>query len=326
MQPLKRLFPISLILFAFCLFGCTQNPNIVLTIKPSEVMISLYSTVTPSQTLGTNTGESESSLNSTPPPSLTPTPFLYTIVQGDTFTSIAFQNGVKLKDLITANPNVDPNFLIIGNTITIPITGTNSSNIPVSTPIPLDIGVPVCYGISDGGQWCFTMAKNTLDYPVENVSAKIFIQTQNQPESISKTAISPLNILLSGKSIPLVAYFPPPIPAEFQTRAELISVIPVLSESNRYLNLISNNYEIGISDNKTHAFVSGEVSLSHQDQVANNFWVVAIAYDQNGIPIGFRKWEGPNPLNPGEKSSFEFYLYSLGPQIHTVDILFEAQP
>jgi len=322
----KRMSFLPITVFAICLFGCTQNPNIEPASKSAEVVLSPYSTATPSQTIGTQPDGIDPTLRSTTLPSPTPTPFLYTIVEGDTFTSIASHNGVKLNDLITANPNVDPNFLIIGNIITIPITGTNTSHIAVPTPIPLNIKNPVCYGASDGGQWCFAVVENTLDYPVENVSANIILHSPDQLETISQIAFSPLNILLGGKSIPLVAYFPPPIPAEFQTQAEIISVIPVLSNSKRYLDLIENNLEIEVSEGKTQAFVSGEVSLSLKDQTANHVWVVAIAFDHNGLPIGFRKWEAFDPLNSGETSSFEFYLYSLGPQIHTVDILFEARP
>ena len=71
-------------------------------------------------------------------PSPTPTPVVYSITEGDTLSGIAYQSGVKLKELLSANPGIDPNFLTIGMTITIPSIGEIISTIPNPTPIPVN--------------------------------------------------------------------------------------------------------------------------------------------------------------------------------------------
>lgn len=56
-----------------------------------------------------------------PPPSPTPCPgFLYTIQPGDTYFRIAQRFGVTIAAIVSANPGVDPNRLVIGQQICIP--------------------------------------------------------------------------------------------------------------------------------------------------------------------------------------------------------------
>ena len=73
----------------------------------------------------------------------TPTPIIYEVVENDTLTGIALKHSISLEDLIAANPGIDPNFLTIGLTLTIPLKGIVSSTLPTSTPIPLSIQQPV---------------------------------------------------------------------------------------------------------------------------------------------------------------------------------------
>jgi len=55
-----------------------------------------------------------------PGPGPCPGGFLYTIRAGDTFFSLAARFNISLQSLIAANPNVDPNRLMIGQQICIP--------------------------------------------------------------------------------------------------------------------------------------------------------------------------------------------------------------
>lgn len=60
----------------------------------------------------------------------------YTIRPGDTFYAIAARYGISLQALIAANPGVDPNRLVVGQTICIP---TVAPPTPVTPPV-----VPFC--------------------------------------------------------------------------------------------------------------------------------------------------------------------------------------
>jgi LysM repeat protein len=319
--------PIVVILLLIGLYGCTNAAQTGNPVLSEEGVIIAYATATASQTPEIPQTKLSESINPTPIPSPTPTPFLYTIVKNDTFTSIAYRHGVKVNDLITANPGVDPNFLSIGITITIPITGTSSTLFPDPTPIPLVLQNPACYTITDGGQWCLALVENTQAYDVENIAARIYLQTPNQDaDIISQAALSPLNRLSKGQSIPLVAYFPPPIPFIFQPQINLVTVLPIDTDNRRYIDLVLNVTSVSISNNKLQATVLGDVSLSLENQVAQQVWIVAIAYDKDGKPVGIRKQESNATFTSGGKFLFEINVYSLGPPIETIDVTYEARP
>ena len=306
------------------LYGCSPQNSIIDSTPTIEWLITPYLSKTATKIPSEKTNLPNTNQAVTLVPSPTPTPVIYTIVKGDTFSSIAFHHGIKLNDLIAANPRIDPNFLTIGITVTIPISGSNSSTLLFPTPIPIGISSPICYPDSTGGQWCLVLVENTQSYNIENISANFYLVASNQ-ETVNKLAFSPLNVLPAGKSIPLIAYFPPPNPAEFQPRADLISVIPMPADTERYLNPIIKNQIIEISDLGLQAVVSGEVSIQ-ENKPAAQIWIIAVAYNQEGNPVGYRKWESINPLLKGENLSFEFKVYSLGPPIDYVELLIEARP
>ena len=67
-----------------------------------------------------------------------PTPFVYTVVKGDTLTRIASKNGVTVKQILAANPQIkNQNAIAVGDKITIPVAaatpvtdGTGASTAP----------------------------------------------------------------------------------------------------------------------------------------------------------------------------------------------------
>jgi LysM repeat protein len=67
-------------------------------------------------------------------PGLCPGGTAYVIRPGDTFYAIASRFGVSLQALIAANPGVDPNRLVVGQTICIPGVPIPPPPVPVSTP------------------------------------------------------------------------------------------------------------------------------------------------------------------------------------------------
>jgi LysM repeat protein len=314
------------ILLSIGLYGCATGVSTEILDRTQKGLVTPYLTVTPSKTPVKIINDSADSPDATPIPSPTPTPFLYAIAKDDTLTSIAYRHGVKLNDLIAENPGIDPNFLTIGITITIPITGSNSTNLFAPTPIPLSMQKPICYANSDGGLWCLSLVENTQPFDVENVTVQITLQTPQFVDVLSQEAVSPLNLLPTGMSIPIAAYFPPPIPADYQPMAEMITVLPVPSDNQRYIdqNLIDSS--IIISENQLQADVSGEVTISSESLSVNQVWIIAVAYDMDGKLVGFRKWESNNLLLANETLPFDIKVYSLGPQIKDVDILVEARP
>jgi len=320
--PIGILYSIVLIL----LLGCTVEKPVEYPLTTPIKDLVPYLTPTPQKTQLVSTETTSNQPSATYPPLPTPTPILYKIAKDDTLTGIAYRHGVKLTDLIAVNPGIDPNFLTIGITITIPISGSNSLIISEPTPIPLIIEKPNCYIGSDGGQWCLCLVHNTTPADVENVSAQIILQPKNDGEPIIQTALSPLNLLSSGKSIPLVVFFSNHLPELSNKRANLLTVLPVSAEDHRYLTLDYRIDKIDINNEQRQAIIAGEAWLPEGDQKAENVWIVGVAYDLEGQPVGFRKWINFKPLIGGDKISFVFTVSSLGPPIEKVDVLFEARP
>lgn len=265
-------------------------------------------------------------ISDTPVPTLTPTPTLYQIVQGDTFSSIAYQHGVKVSDLITANPEIDPNFIPIGISVTIPITGSNTIFLLEPTPISIHLDLPICYPQLDNGLTCISEVRNTQSFDVENVTARITLNIQDTLTQYEKETITPLNLLRSGSKLPISVNFPPPIPQAFQTHIDLITVLPVDFNLQRWLDLEMDINSIFVSESKLQSIVSGTLLSPPQNPTANRVWIVAVAYDISGSPVGYRKWQIPNPLLGGGITSFKINVFSLGPTIEQVEVFYEAQP
>jgi LysM repeat protein len=315
------------ILFVFSFFlsivGCDADTQTMVATSIPEIVLEKYTTSTPTTAININS-LNEVPQEPTPHPTNTPTPVVYNVVQNDTLTSIANRYGVKVNDLIAVNPGIDPNFLTIGISITIPITGNISTLDP--TPIPLDFDPPNCYLDSSGGTWCLSVVSNNQPFDVENISAQVKLVSPNREISIIQEAMSPIYILPSGKSTILATYFPPPLPDPFEAQIMFNTVLPVEKLSQRYLDLSIFNSSIIISEDQLWAEVGGEFSLPNENQETKYVWIAAFAYDASGNPIGFRKWSSNQTLRSGESQRFNFLVYSLGPPISNVEILFEAKP
>jgi hypothetical protein len=76
---------------------------------------------------------------------------------------------------------------------------------------------------------------------------------------------------------------------------------------------------IEISDAGSSARIAGQAKIAGE-QPAGEVWVLAVAYDVEGNVVGVRRWEGL------AETQFEFWVYSLGPEIAEVKLLVEARP
>lgn len=253
-------------------------------------------------------------------PSPTPTPIIYTVKGDDTMLSIAYQFGISWEELQAANPEVDPHYMGNGLKLIIPIGGELPESLPTPTPIAVHAKQPKCYPAGDGGTWCVISIKNETETNVENLSAWIGLYNLKGDLIANQVAYAPLNILRTGKTIPLMAYFAPPLPDGYQAQCEILSGLPVGADDTRYLDL---DIEVGVvktSDDGSNAQVSGDVIVPDSTQSISQIWILAVAYDVNENIIGARKWK-----SDGE-THFEITVYSLSGTIDHVEVLIEARP
>jgi hypothetical protein len=238
---------------------------------------------------------------------------------------IANRYNVTLDDLLAANPEIDPNFLIVGEEIIIPTGGESLAAFPSPTPVTVNVlELPRCYPSPDGVLWCFVRVVNRHEQAVENLSVGIRLFSDGELIE-EQEAIPPLNVLPAGETIPLVARFDPTLPAEFSVQAEVQSALPLAPDSGRYLPVEVDVAETSIQADS--ARVSGSIRLVGEEfPPADQIWLAVFAYDQQGFPVGLRKWTAQKPLEPGGEIDFDVLVYTVGPAIADIGIMAEARP
>ena len=273
----------------------------------------------------------------TPSPTITPTPtdVYYEVQLNDDMYSIAFRYGLSPAEVMTANPEVDPRAMIVGMQLLIPITptpppaATPTSDAAQATAAPTAeeeaaLAPPDCYPDAAGGLWCFALVENDQDSPLENVSGVI---TLGEGETArQETAITPLNLLPAGASLPLIAYFQPPLPADRTASVERDFSLPVMPDDQRYLDLALSGQNLKLSEDGLSAVVTGMVSLSADQADADYVWISATAFDAAGHIVAVRRWDSALELAASGELDFEIRLYSMAGPIDRVDLLAEAQP
>jgi LysM repeat protein len=258
----------------------------------------------------------------------TPTPFAYTIQQGDTISSIALQFGVSMDDLLAANPEVSPNAMSVGLVINIPSNPQNPSASGEATPTPATFAIEQveCYPTADRGMWCFVLVHNDFSDLMENISAQVTLVDANNTTLASQTALLPLNILPPNTSLPLMVFFPPVIPPDAKPQVQVLTAIRLLPGDARYLPASVSNTLIEVNADGRSARLNGQILLPAEAQPASQIWVTGTAYDETGRVVGVRRWESSEGLSPGGNLPFAFTVYSLGGRIEQVEFAVEARP
>jgi hypothetical protein len=227
------------------------------------------------------------------------------------------------------------------------------------------MGALRCYPSADNGLYCMIPVHNDQRRALENLSAWISLVTSDDETITGTLATSLLNLLPAGRTIPLIAFFPPGSTTasldEVKPQATLLSAFPVIEENNHYLEAEAQVERESIDPGGKMATISGQIRLSEpvagaisptraisptitaetlqntpaagllaktseNDTRATVTWLAVIAYDQNGEIVGVRKWEAERALKPGKKMPFGVSVYSLGPPIKRVEVLVEARP
>lgn len=252
----------------------------------------------------------------------TPTPFTYTIARGDTLIAIADRFGVTINDILRVNPDIVPQALSVGQTISIPSVSSDAAR-PTPVPAGIELGPVQCFP-SGAGMWCLVLAHNPLPDRAENLIAQVSLLDAAGNILDSQSAYALLDSLSAGESLPLAAFFAAPQPGA-TPRADLTAATRLQSLDPRYLALSVQNTQALISWDGRSAQLTGQILLSGAVP-ATRAWVLAIAYDKSGNPIGQRRWEWNGGLQPDGLQSFSFSVYSLGPAIDRVTLLGEARP
>lgn len=305
--------------------GCTPTtvaPTATGLVRNSSAILTPFRTATPPASTASPTAPKD------PPVSLqpTPTPFVHEIVADDTLLGIALRYGVQVEDILAANPGIDPRLLSIGMTITVPLSEEGAAALPTAEPLPLELEEPRCYRLAGEGAWCFVLANNPLEQPVESLTAQLALLDQAGNVIATQQIATPLNLIPAGAGLPLYGYFHPPLPEEIFPRVELVSAFPAFETDERYIALVADESEIVISEDGLSAHIRGELQVAEGDKPAGRIRLAAIGYDGAGQVAGLRIWEYQQALQPGEQLAYDLVLYSLGEGLERVEVFSEGRP
>jgi LysM repeat protein len=312
------------LVLAGCAAGDVGLPTIV-PLPTDTPVIALTPSATP---LPTNTLTS----SPTTPPTATPTPepVTYTVTEKDDMFGVALRYGISLDELKAANPNVIPNMMGVGTVLIIPITPTPPStstgqDSPTTTPdpfSPVQLAMePICYLDALGGAYCFAQLENTSQSPVENPSVR-FTLIGSDATNLEMDGILPLNLLPAGETMPVVAYFPAPLPSNFETSAQVKDWLPVMVDDARYLEAEIVSDMPVIAEGSRLADAAGMVSIKEGD--AEYVWVLGVVYDLNDQVLGLRRWEAEGPLASSNPIPFKFRVYAMQGEIVAMKLFVEA--
>lgn len=302
-----------LVAFALVLIGCTTieyapTPSATQTLQPrsrstATITVALESEIIPVETAGPS-----------------PTPLTHMIVEGDTLLSIAIRYGVELADLLLANPGVNPRLLVIGDSLNIPRAGAQGP-VPSATPVPIDISQVACYEAIPEGLTCLlTVAAG--ESVAEGVVALVSLVDSAGNALRTEPAYGPMNLVLPGSRIPLVAVFGRWEPRFSFASAIAISALNASELDSRYAELDLQIERSEIAPDRQSARATGTVeALGENLGRSVGLRLVVLALGQSEIPVGFRTWEVPEG-----RSSFDFdvTVFSLGPPIEQLEIIAEA--
>ncbi len=251
-------------------------------------------------------------------PSSTPEPVTYTVVAGDSLSTIAFRFGVDLNALILANPGVNANAMPIGMKLVIPPArdaGGTYSSITTGLPTPVIYSEikPDCYPLEDDQWICFLLIHNSLDKAVGNITGQVKIIGS----PVTYNATSPLDVVLAGESIPLIAWINGvEIEPEAMT-GSLTSAITIDQAEARYEGFQVTHYAETYSTDRRSVIIDGSLT----PPASGILRVLAYTQDKQGHVIGFRVWESSDSVPSGLEQSFQIHLYSLEGTIMSIHLL-----
>ena len=246
---------------------------------------------------------------------------VYVIESGDTVSEIAEKFKIPQADLIAANPDVNPNALVIGATLFIPDPSSSPAAASTLTPMPVPVTQAACHPTADSGLWCFALIQNNTAGLLENISAQITLFDEDDNVIASQTAFTPLDIIPANSSLPVYIFFPN-VSVNAKPQFQLLSAMQ--GNTSAYLPARLSNTVAQINWEGKSARLSGQVYLPPESKAATQVWVAAIAYDKNGTVVGVRRWEGEG-LQSGGSLNFDFSVSSVGGVIEAVDFAVQAR-
>jgi LysM repeat protein len=252
----------------------------------------------------------------------TATPLRHTVALGETFSSIGLQFGVTIDAIKGANPDINPNTLIVGDEVIIPVTEQiASTNLDPQIRKNIQFSKPNCVRSRDGGLWCAVLANNKGEANVEEliVAFSFFDLKGNLIEE--RYAPTLMNRLLAGSSVPAVLFLHTE-PPNFDTITPSVFSVQVLDPVEE-INILIEIEDEKKSIDGNEATLTGKLRIvTDQNVDQTELWIGAAAFDGDDVLVGVRRLE--STVVSGELNDFKITVYAAEPSIAWVHLYSEA--
>jgi murein DD-endopeptidase MepM/ murein hydrolase activator NlpD len=259
-------------------------------------------------------------------PTLTATPIIHTVQEGETLGAIAFQYGVSVEAIQAANGIENPQFLQIAQELIIPIGERETDSIPglllpTPTPLPLVAQGVAFYETPVGSLWCLGEIANTVDFPLTNVQVRVMLFNASGELLIEANAFTAADVIPPGERSPFGILFtsPPPDWANPQVAIMRGEAAEALAGSYVPITVTESKGE----PSGPHFRVSGAVQNASVEQTAGSVIVIATTYDAGGSVTGFRQGtvELEGTLPPGASAPFTLQFGFHGDTVADFDVI-----
>ena len=121
-----------------------------------------------------------------------------------------------------------------------------------------------------------------------------------------------LDGLPPGAALPLAAPFSGRLPLDLRPEVRILSAMQLPGAERRFLAAGVDKARTTVSWSGLSAEVSGQIMLPASGPDAARTWVAAVAYDEKGSLVGWRRWESSGVQTAGTTMQFQTWVYSLG--------------
>lgn len=248
-------------------------------------------------------------------PTVSPTPVIHIVQEGETLLGIALDYGVSLQALQAANGIEDPRFLRPGQSLVIPIgqetTGQASGSgllLPTPTPMPFGVRGIALYETPVGSLWCLGEVVNTTDVPLTNVRVRLTLYDTAGQSLTEAEADAAADLLPPGERAPFAFLFTGPPAGWASYQVTIVRGEAAGARADRYVPIAVS--EVTGQPAGPQFQVSGMAQNASTDRAAGSLIIIVTTYDAQGMVTGFRQAGLPltGNLGPGVKVPFNLLL------------------
>jgi len=252
----------------------------------------------------------------------TPAPLVHTIALGETISSLALTYGIPIDLILSNNPAINPNALIVGDQVVIPSSADKAVQI-LDTQLISQVAITNdgCSRTADGGLWCFATVQNTSDQAIHNTSVAFTLIDDDGNALVERIAPTILRLIEKDQSIPAAVYFPKGEAQSNKAATRLYSASPLDDANNGFVRVVISDEQINQSESS--ATIIGKITLDGQEESGRyQIWLAAAANDESGNLIGVKREE--IMVQDGAETEFYFSVYALQNKIDDVQLFAEA--